>query len=162
MAGHKQTGTCLGHMEDKFLMQAIHKWTGRVVLLHLLLINEEEQLDDVKFKGSLACSDHETVELKFLRGLTKTNRRITAPNFRRAHLNLSRDLPSWQDAMGNCPGEQRVPGELANLQGQPPQSTRMVLCNVEEKAQLEWKLAREVKGIKKGISESLGSQRKAK
>ena len=64
--------------------------------------------------------------------------------------------------MGNYPRVQRVPGELANLQGQPPQSTRMVLCNVEEKAQLEWKLAREVKGIKKGISESLGSQRKAK
>ena len=109
MAGHKQTGTCLGHMEDKFLMQAIHKWTGRVVLLHLLLINEEEQLDDVKFKGSLACSDHETVELKFLRGLTKTNRRITAPNFRRAHPNLSRDyllgrMP-WETTL-ECRGSQ--------------------------------------------------------
>ena len=162
MAGEKQTRTCPGHMEDKYLMQAVHKWTRAEAQLDLLLTSDEELLDNVKFKGSLACSDHETVELKFLRGLTKTNRRITAPNFRRAHPNLSRDLPAWQDAMGNCPRDQRVPGELANLQGQPPQSTTMVLCNVEEIAQLEWKVAREMKGIKKGISEPIGSQRKAK
>ena len=111
-------------------MQAVHKWTRAEAQLDLLLASDKELLDNVKFKGSLACSDHETVELKFLRGLTKTNRTTTATDFRKAHLSVIRDLAACQDAMGNCPGEQRVPGELAKLQGQPPQSTRMVLCDV--------------------------------
>lgn len=86
----------------------------------------------------------------------------TVLDLRRAHLSLIRVLPACQDAVGNCSGVQRVQGELSNLQGQAPHSTRMVLCNVEEKVQLEWKLAREVKRIKKGISETIGSKRKAK
>lgn len=57
LAGHMQTRTCLEHMESKFLMQTIHEHTRGEALLDLLLTSEEELLDDVKFKGSLACSD---------------------------------------------------------------------------------------------------------
>ena len=102
-------------MEYKFLMQAIHEWIKGEDLLDLLVTKEEELLDDVNFMGSLACSDQETVELRILRGLTKTNRRITAPDFRRARLSLIRDFPTWYAAKGNCPGAQRVPGKWANL-----------------------------------------------
>ncbi|KAK4808555.1 hypothetical protein QYF61_009858 [Mycteria americana] len=89
-------------------MQAIHEQTTREALLDLLLTNEEELLDDVEFKGSVPCSDQETVELKILRGLTKTNRTTTAPDFTRAHLNLSRGLLGrmpWETAL-ECRGSQ--------------------------------------------------------
>lgn len=79
MDGHKQTRTWMRCMEDNFLMQAFHEWTRGEVLLDLLLTNEEELLDDVEFKGNLACRDQETVELKFHRGLNKSNRTTTSP-----------------------------------------------------------------------------------
>jgi len=73
-------------MEDKFLMQTNHAWTRGETLLDLLLTNEEEILDDIKLKDSLASSDQETVELKILRGLSKTSRMTTASDFRKANL----------------------------------------------------------------------------
>ncbi|XP_064896034.1 uncharacterized protein LOC135576212 [Columba livia] len=79
MDGHKQTRTWMGCIEDNFLMQTFREWTWREALLDLLLTNEEELLDDVEFKGSLACSDQETVEFKIYRGLTKSNTAITSP-----------------------------------------------------------------------------------
>ncbi|GAB0199293.1 hypothetical protein GRJ2_002394700 [Grus japonensis] len=47
----------------------------------MLLTSEEELLDDAKFKGNLACSNQETVDLKILRGLTKRNRMTAVPDF---------------------------------------------------------------------------------
>lgn len=47
-----------------------------------LLTNKEELLDDVKAKGSLGCSEHETVDFQILGGTSKKKNRITAEDFR--------------------------------------------------------------------------------
>lgn len=47
-----------------------------------LLANKEELLDDVKAKGSLGCSERETVEFQILGGASKTKNRITTTDLR--------------------------------------------------------------------------------
>lgn len=108
MAGHKLKGTCLWCMEDKFLMQAIHEHTRGEALLDMLLTSEEELLDDAKFKGNLAYSNQETVDLKILRGLTKRNRMTAVPDFPDILVSLGTYLlgrTSWGTAP-ECTGSQ--------------------------------------------------------
>ena len=50
------------------------------------LTNKEKLLNTVWIKDSLGCSDHDSVHLKILRGLTKG--RIAIRDFKRAHLRL--------------------------------------------------------------------------
>jgi len=54
--------------------------------LELILTNKEKLLNTVWTKNSLGCSDHESVYLKILRGLTKG--RIAITEFKRADLRL--------------------------------------------------------------------------
>ena len=57
----------------------------------------------MKVGGSLGCNDHETVEVRFLRGDSRAKSRNTALDFRRADFNLFRDLfgrISWDMALG--------------------------------------------------------------
>ena len=52
------------------------------------LTNKEKLLNTVWIKDSLGCSDHDSVHLKILRGLTKG--RTAIRDFKRAHLRLLR------------------------------------------------------------------------
>ena len=54
--------------------------------------NKEELVKNAKVKGSHSCSEHETVKLKILREMSKTNSRITALDFRRVDFRLFTDL----------------------------------------------------------------------
>lgn len=87
--------------------------------MDLLLQNKEELIGNMKVKGSLGFSNCEIVKFKILREVSKINSRMTALDFRRADLGLLREA-----FMGNCSAGQKAAGELADLQGQPPQSTR--------------------------------------
>ena len=81
--------------------------------------------------GSLGCIDHEMVELRILRGGNKANGRITTPNFRRADFGLCRDLLGripWETVLESRGGL----GDLFDIQGSPPPSSRMVHHNEQE------------------------------
>ena len=54
--------------------------------MELFLTNKEKLLNTVWIKDSLGCSDHDSVHLKILRGLTKG--RIAIRDFKRAHFRL--------------------------------------------------------------------------
>lgn len=62
------------------------------MLLDLVLTNKEGLVKDVKAKGSLGCSSHEMVEFKILCGKSKAIIRIATLDFRRAILDLFKDL----------------------------------------------------------------------
>ena len=129
---HKQSMRFLDCIENCFLMQMIREPTRRCWTCYSK--NKEELIEDLKVKGSLGCSNCETVEFKILREVSKINSRITAPDFRRADLGLSREA-----FMGNCAPGQKARGELADLQGQPPQNTGTV-HNVQ-KVEQAWQKA---------------------
>ena len=64
MKGHlaecKKSRRLLLGTEAYFVMQALDEPARRDVLFDLLLTNKEELAEDVKVKGSLSCSNHET------------------------------------------------------------------------------------------------------
>lgn len=100
-----------------------------------LLTNKEELLDDVKIKDSLGCNEHET-------GVSDPERskQDKEQNYS-CRLQMCRfQEPAWQE-LWEIALESRGPEELANLQGQPPQSTRTVHCNVQTVRQV-WQKAR--------------------
>lgn len=74
-----------------------------------------------------------TLRLRSLREATKTDSKIIILDFRKARFSLCG--PVWQHPMGNCLREQRGAGELADFQGQSPQSRRTVLSSVQEDKQ---------------------------
>ncbi|KAK4807056.1 hypothetical protein QYF61_018397 [Mycteria americana] len=81
---------------DSVVLQNQHKVIEELMrgdaLLDLIYPNKEELNRDVKFRGSLGCSDHEMVEFRILRERNKTKSRISALDFRRVDLGLFRDL----------------------------------------------------------------------
>ncbi|GAB0181325.1 hypothetical protein GRJ2_000597800 [Grus japonensis] len=64
----------------------------RGAMLDLVLTNKERLVGNVKLKGSLGCSDHETVEFKILRAVRRAHSKLTTLDFRRADFALFRDL----------------------------------------------------------------------
>ena len=75
-----------------FILQVIEEPTRRGAMLDLILTNKEGLVGDVKLKGSLGCSDHETVEFKILRAVRRAHSKLTTLDFRRADFGLFRDL----------------------------------------------------------------------
>lgn len=75
-----------------------------------------------------------TLRLRSLREATKTDSKIIILDFRKARFSLFVDL-FGSIPMGNCLREQRGAGELADFQGQSPQSRRTVLSSVQEDKQ---------------------------
>jgi len=61
-------------------------------MLYLVLTNKEGLVGNVKIKGSLGCSGHETVEFKNLRAARKVYSKLNTLDFRRANFGLFRDL----------------------------------------------------------------------
>ena len=64
----------------------------RRVMLDLVLISKKALVGNVKFKGSLGCSDHEMVEFKILRAARRAHKKLPTLGFRREDFGLFRDL----------------------------------------------------------------------
>jgi len=61
-------------------------------MLDVLLTSKEGLVGKVKLKGSLGCSDHETVEFRILRAARRVHSKLTSLDFRRRDFGLFRDL----------------------------------------------------------------------
>ena len=61
-------------------------------MLDLVLTKKEGLVGNVKLRGSLGCSDHETVEFKILRAARRAHSNLDTLDFRRADFGLFRDL----------------------------------------------------------------------
>ena len=90
--GHKQSRRCLECVDDSFLLQVIGQPTRRGAMLDLVLTIKERLVGNVKRKGSLGFSDHETVEFKILRAARRVHSMLTTLDFRRADFGLFRDV----------------------------------------------------------------------
>jgi len=106
-AGHKQSGRFLGCADDNFLFEVIEEPARRGAMLDLVLTNKEGLVGKVKAKGSLDCSDHEIVEFKILRAVSRVHNKLTALDFRRADSGLFRDL------LGRVPWDKALEGRGA-------------------------------------------------
>ena len=100
-AAYKQSRRFL-ECVDNFLLQVIEEPMRRGAMLHLVLTNKVGLVGSVKLKGSLGCSDHETVEFKILRAARRVHNKLATLDFRRADFGLFRDLLSrvaWEKAL---------------------------------------------------------------
>ena len=103
-AGHKQSRRFLECVVGNFLLQVIEETMRRGAMLDLVLTSKKALVGNVKRKGSLGCSDHEMVEFKLLRALTRTHSKLTTLHFRRANAGLLRDL------LGRIPWDKALEG----------------------------------------------------
>ncbi|GAB0206404.1 hypothetical protein GRJ2_003106000 [Grus japonensis] len=94
-------------IDDNFLLQVIEEPMRRGAMLDLVLTNKEGLVGDVKFKGSLGCSDHEMVEFKILRAARRAHSKLTTLDFSRADFGLLRDL------LGRIPWDKALEGRGA-------------------------------------------------
>lgn len=90
-AGHKQS-RFLECIDNNILTQVVEGPTRKYVPLNIVLESNEELIIDVKAGGCLGSSDHKIVEFRILRGGSEGKSRTTALDFRRADVNLFRDL----------------------------------------------------------------------
>ncbi|GAB0189075.1 hypothetical protein GRJ2_001372800 [Grus japonensis] len=106
-AGHKQSRRFLECIDDNFLLQVIEEPMRRGAILNLVLTNKEGLLGNVKLKGSLGCSDHETVEFKICRAARRAHSKLTTLDLRRADFGLFRDF------LGRVPWDKALEGRGA-------------------------------------------------
>ncbi|PKU39572.1 dtw domain-containing protein 2 [Limosa lapponica baueri] len=90
--GHKKSRKFLECVDDNFHLQMIEEPMRKGAMLDLVLTNKEGLVGNVKFKGSLGCSDHEMVEFKILRAARRVCSKLATLHFRRADFELLRDL----------------------------------------------------------------------
>jgi len=96
-------------MEDNFLSQVIHRPARRDLMLDLLVTNISKLIGDVKFGGSLDCSDHALVELTALRDKGQVKCKVKTLNYRKAKFQLFNELVDrtpWETALRNKGAEQ--------------------------------------------------------
>ncbi|GAB0179421.1 hypothetical protein GRJ2_000407400 [Grus japonensis] len=105
--GRKQSRRFLECIDDNFLLQVTEEPTMRGAMLDLVSTNKEGLVGNVKLKGSLGCSDHETVEFKILRAARRVHSKLTTLAFRRADFGLFRDL------LGRLPWDKVLEGRGA-------------------------------------------------
>ncbi|GAB0205871.1 hypothetical protein GRJ2_003052700 [Grus japonensis] len=106
-AERKQSRKFLECVDDNFLLQVIEEPTRRGAMLDLILTNKKGLVGDVKLKGSLGCSDHETVEFRILRAARRACSKLTTLAFSRADFGLFRDL------LGRIPWDKALEGRGA-------------------------------------------------
>ncbi|GAB0183226.1 hypothetical protein GRJ2_000787900 [Grus japonensis] len=106
-AERKQSRKFLECVDDNFLLHVIEEPTRRCAMLDLILTNKEGLVGDVKLKGSLGCSDHETVEFRILRAARRARSKLTTLDFSRADFGLFRDL------LGGIPWDKALEGRGA-------------------------------------------------
>lgn len=78
--------------DDNVLLQVVEESMSRGVMLDLVLTNQEELVGNVKLKGNLDCSDHETVGFEILRTVRRVHSKLTTLDLRRSNFGLFRDL----------------------------------------------------------------------
>lgn len=86
----------------------------------------------MKVGDRLGCSVHEMVEFRVLRGGNKAKIRTATTDFRRVELGLSGNLPGgipWETAL------EKSPGELVDIEGSPPPSSRTAHPDNQENRQ---------------------------
>jgi len=91
-ARQAQSRRFLQSINDKFLMQVVEEPTRKGTLLDLVLTNKKGLVEDVKVRGRLGCSDHETVKFRILRGGSRAINRIKTLDLRRAEFALFKEL----------------------------------------------------------------------
>ena len=103
-AGHKQSRKFLESISDYFLTQAMEEAMRGGALLDLMLTNKEGLIGDVTVECSLGCGDHEMVEFKILRGVSRAKSKLTTLDFRRADvtplglcLEKSHGIRTWRE-----------------------------------------------------------------
>ncbi|GAB0182816.1 hypothetical protein GRJ2_000746900 [Grus japonensis] len=106
-AGHKQSRKFLECVDDNFLLQVTEEPMRRGAMLDLVLTTKEGLVGDVKLKGSLGCSDHETVEFNILRAARREHSKLTTLDFRGADFGLFGDL------LGRIPWDKALEGRGA-------------------------------------------------
>ncbi|PKU30494.1 rna-directed dna polymerase from mobile element jockey-like [Limosa lapponica baueri] len=90
-AERKQSRRFLECVEDNFLAQLMLNMPTRIsALLHLLLANQEDLLDNITTNVSLGYSDHNIVDFKILPSTLKTSSRTKILDFTRADFNMLR------------------------------------------------------------------------
>ncbi|PKU44428.1 dtw domain-containing protein 2 [Limosa lapponica baueri] len=90
--GHEKSRKFLECVDDNYLLQMVEEPTRKGALMDFSLTNKEGMVGNIKLKGSLGCSDHETIEFKILRTVRRVCRKLTTLDFRKADFGLSRDL----------------------------------------------------------------------
>ncbi|GAB0175819.1 hypothetical protein GRJ2_000047100 [Grus japonensis] len=78
-----------------------------IILMDIVLTNKEGLVGNVKFKGSLGCSDYEMVDFKIFRAARRAHSKLTTLDFRRADFGLFRDL------LGRVPWDKALEGRGA-------------------------------------------------
>ncbi|PKU48684.1 glycerol kinase [Limosa lapponica baueri] len=91
-AGHMKSRKFLECVNDNFLLQMIEEPTKKGAVLDLVLTNKEGLVGNVKFKGSLGCSDDKMVEFKIHRAARRVCSKLSTLDFRKADFGLLRDL----------------------------------------------------------------------
>lgn len=82
--------------EKTLLLKFLLRLATRIgALLELLLANSQELFGDVVVNSSFGCSDLKLLEVKILRGMTKTSKGIKTMDFRRPDFSLVRECWEW-------------------------------------------------------------------
>jgi len=84
----RQSKKFLECVKDNFLSQVIDSPTRGDVILDLLVTNARELMGDVKFEGSLGCSDHSLVEFAVLRDMGQMKSTVRRLNLKKAKFQL--------------------------------------------------------------------------
>lgn len=108
-------------------------------------MNKQEWVEDINAEGNLSCSNQNTWSFKASVKWARQVTTVTILVFKKADLALFRDLFGIKDK-----GTQK---KLADFQGQPLQSTRVVISNIQEAKQVwqEWrKMVAESDYLEKG------------
>lgn len=117
---------CIG---DDFMTQVIKKLIRGDSLLDLTLANKVKLVRDVMVGGSLACSDHEMMDVSILTEGNKANGSIITLDFTRTDSDLFREL------VGNCSiwfWREEGPKKLDDFQGSGSPSSRMGHAHMQE------------------------------
>ena len=91
-------------IDDNFLFEVVQEPMKKGAVLDLVLTDKDRLVlvSNVKFKGSLGCSDHKMVEFKILRVSKRVCSKLATPDFRKSDYELFRELlvrVTWEKAM---------------------------------------------------------------
>jgi len=111
----RQSRRSLECTEDKFLSQVIDPPTRGDATLDLMLTNASELISGIKTGGSLGCSDHALVEFTVLRDMGKARSIVRTVNFRKAKLQLLKELVGLTGKLSSGTGGQSRTGRSLRM-----------------------------------------------
>ncbi|GAB0181361.1 mitochondrial enolase superfamily member 1 [Grus japonensis] len=150
-------------VEDCFIIQMLDVPTRNEALLDLLLTNQENLLCNISVSDNLGCGDHDIVEFGMLLSTLTVSTKTKALDFRRANFSSLRAQLGgilWENSMEHKGASEHwefFKNTLLEAQNQfMPFEIR------KAKAQLELKLARDVKKHKKGVFRYVNNKHRQK